>query len=132
MSEPVEKFRKDYKVPDFAIHSVDLTFKIYSSHTQVCFFSQWSKFTPDGPYSFGKVISLLHIKRNDHATTEAPLVLDAEDLVLNKLCINGNELSAKSANSIRISCALSSAFLADATQPCLYVAASTTRGLVMT
>ena len=39
MSEPVEKFRKDYKVPDFAIHSVDLTFKIYSSHTQVCFFS---------------------------------------------------------------------------------------------
>ena len=32
---PVEKFRKDYKVPNFSIHAVDLTFKIFNGHTQV-------------------------------------------------------------------------------------------------
>jgi hypothetical protein len=32
---PVEKFRKDYKVPDYAIHKVDLIFKIFDGHTQV-------------------------------------------------------------------------------------------------
>jgi hypothetical protein len=34
---PVEKFRKDYKVPDYSIGTVDLTFKIFKGHTQVRF-----------------------------------------------------------------------------------------------
>jgi hypothetical protein len=37
VSVPVEKFRKDYKLPDYFTHSVDLTFKIFSGHTQVVF-----------------------------------------------------------------------------------------------
>ena len=32
---PVEKFRKDYKVPDYSIQTVELTFKIFNGHTQV-------------------------------------------------------------------------------------------------
>ena len=32
---PVEKFRKDYKPPDYSIRTVDLTFKIYKGQTQV-------------------------------------------------------------------------------------------------
>ncbi len=32
---PLEKFRKDYKAPDYSIRSVDLTFKIFPGHTQV-------------------------------------------------------------------------------------------------
>ena len=32
---PVEKFRKDYRVPDYSIRTVDLTFKIFKGHTQV-------------------------------------------------------------------------------------------------
>ncbi len=31
---PLEKFRKDYKAPDYSIRSVDLTFKIFKGHTQ--------------------------------------------------------------------------------------------------
>ncbi len=34
-AEPEEKFRKDYKVPDYSIQTVDLTFKIFKGHTQV-------------------------------------------------------------------------------------------------
>ena len=34
-SAPVEKFRKDYKAPDYSIRTVDLTFKIFKGHTQV-------------------------------------------------------------------------------------------------
>jgi hypothetical protein len=32
---PLEKFRKDYKVPDYSIRTVDLTFKIFQGYTQV-------------------------------------------------------------------------------------------------
>jgi hypothetical protein len=32
---PVEKFRKDYKVADYAIYNVELTFKIFKGYTQV-------------------------------------------------------------------------------------------------
>lgn len=38
---PVEKFRKDYKFPDYSVRTVDLTFKIYKGHTQVrCVFDK--------------------------------------------------------------------------------------------
>ena len=39
---------------------------------------------------------MLKVKRNDHATADAPLILDAEDLVLNKLTVDGSDLSARS------------------------------------
>ena len=35
LSPPVEKFRKDYKVPDYSISTVELTFKIFKGYTQV-------------------------------------------------------------------------------------------------
>ena len=35
ISAPVEKFRKDYKVPDYSIVNVELTFKIFKGQTQV-------------------------------------------------------------------------------------------------
>ena len=31
---PLEKFRKDYKAPDYSIRTVDLTFKIFKGYTQ--------------------------------------------------------------------------------------------------
>jgi hypothetical protein len=34
-SAPVEKFRKDYKMPDYSIANVELTFKIFKGYTQV-------------------------------------------------------------------------------------------------
>ena len=35
IAAPVEKFRKDYKAPDYLIANVELTFKIFKGHTQV-------------------------------------------------------------------------------------------------
>ena len=58
---------------------------------------------------------MLKVKRNDHATADAPLILDAEDLVLNKLTVDGSELSARSFGfSPRVSC-----FATCAAQACL-------------
>jgi hypothetical protein len=31
----MEKFRKDYKVADYAIYNAELTFKIFTGYTQV-------------------------------------------------------------------------------------------------
>eukprot|EP00291_Cryptomonas_curvata_P010866 CAMPEP_0172187180 /NCGR_PEP_ID=MMETSP1050-20130122/21203_1 /TAXON_ID=233186 /ORGANISM="Cryptomonas curvata, Strain CCAP979/52" /LENGTH=331 /DNA_ID=CAMNT_0012861491 /DNA_START=244 /DNA_END=1235 /DNA_ORIENTATION=- len=71
---PEEKFRKDYKVPDYSIQTVDLTFKIFGGHTQV--------------------LSLLKVKRRPDAKADSPFILDGEDLTLNKISVGGKELAA--------------------------------------
>ena len=43
-----------------------------------------------------QVISSLQVKRRADALASSPLILDAEDLVLNKLSVDGLELSARS------------------------------------
>jgi aminopeptidase N len=93
---PVEKFRKDYKVPDYSIQSVDLTFKIFEGHTQVrgmpilCS----NQFTPLFSPEVLKVLSSLKIKRRSGVSSAAPLRLDAEDLAVNNLKIDGKEISS--------------------------------------
>mmetsp|Transcript_56272 Transcript_56272/g.138065 ORF Transcript_56272/g.138065 Transcript_56272/m.138065 type:complete len:875 (+) Transcript_56272:3098-5722(+) len=71
---PVEKFRKDYKAPDFVINKVDLTFKIGDDSTQV--------------------LSSMQVDLRDGGDAKAPLRLDAEALKLNKIMIDGKELAS--------------------------------------
>mmetsp|Transcript_58256 Transcript_58256/g.137108 ORF Transcript_58256/g.137108 Transcript_58256/m.137108 type:complete len:874 (+) Transcript_58256:26-2647(+) len=69
---PVEKFRKDYKAPDYNVEQVALTFKLQESTTEVS--------------------AVLKVKRADAATDSSSFFLDGEDLVLNKISIDGAEL----------------------------------------
>ena len=73
---PVEKFRKDYKAPDYWVHEVELTIKIHEEAAQV--------------------LSRLHVKRAEGASASAPLLLDGEELELAGVKLDGKALSAES------------------------------------
>ncbi len=95
-SAPVEKFRKDYKLPDYFIHTVDLTFKIFSGHTQVRIPSPFSlNLNPCGELWIFQVLSNLKVKRRSGVQPNSPLILDAEDLILNKVSIDGKDLTSR-------------------------------------
>jgi len=70
---PVEKFRKDYKPTDYRISELSLTFKIEDGATQV--------------------LGSLSVKRAAGVEEGAPLRLDAEDLKVNGVSVNGKALS---------------------------------------
>jgi len=70
---PVEKFRKDYKPTDYKIGELSLTFKIEDGETEV--------------------LGSLQVKRAEGVEEGASLRLDAEDLALKKISIDGRELS---------------------------------------
>ena len=42
-----------------------------------------------------QVVSLLKVRRRAEAKADSSLILDAEDLTLNKLSIDGNELTTR-------------------------------------
>jgi hypothetical protein len=71
---PVEKFRKDYKPTDYVAKDIDLTFRINDGSTTVV----------------GKV----QMSRRDGVDASASLRLDAEDLDLRSVKIDGELLSA--------------------------------------
>ena len=69
---PVEKFRKDYKPTDFMAKDIDLTFQINDGATNV----------------LGKV----KMARREGVASSASLRLDAEDLDLKSVKVNGEDL----------------------------------------
>ena len=71
---PVEKFRKDYKQTDFIIKDIDLTFQINDGSTTV--------------------LSKLQMSRRDGVEASCSMRLDAEDLDLKSVKVNGELLSA--------------------------------------
>lgn len=63
-------YLKNYTPPDFRIEKTQLHFDVHDSHTVVT--------------------AILHINR---CTAGAPLILDGDALILEKLCINGKEIT---------------------------------------
>ena len=89
----MEKFRKDYKIPDYSIWSVELTFKIYLGHTQVCDEYHVSSFSAIERWK--QVYSLLKIRRRSDADPTAVLYLDGEDISIERITVNDKQLSSR-------------------------------------
>ena len=71
---PVEKFRRDYRPLDFHILGLELDFQLFDDHA--------------------RVESRIRFERREGATEDAALPLDAEDLQLLGLWLDGRELGA--------------------------------------
>ena len=104
-----EKFRKDYKFPDFEIKTVELTFQIFNGHTEVhsLLFVVFLVRNPD-LYSTQnefqicvQVLAKLYVKKSKGAKSDSPLILDGENLTVNKILVDGRVLSTRYDNCNR-------------------------------
>ena len=108
MAEQLEIFRKDYRFPDYHTKTVELCFKIFDGHTQVrrkfervsviqCRIVAFARVRVHRNMTcFSQVSSSLKVKRTTGADSNSPMLLNAEDLELKSISIDGRQLTSRS------------------------------------
>ena len=93
---PDLRVRQDYKAPDYVVHEVRLVIKIFEESAQVrACPAGWTRLHRQGGDMLAwQILSTLHVKRAASAPADAALILDAEELDLASVSVDGDVLPA--------------------------------------
>ena len=93
-----EKFRKDYKFPDFqwSYRGTVSSLRCISCPFHPDYYSTQNEFQ-----ICVQVLAKLYVKKSKGAKSDSPLILDGENLTVNKILVDGRVLSTRYDNCNR-------------------------------